>query len=95
MEDKTIICRCNDVTLEDIRRLISQGYNTVDEIKRICRLGMGPCGGKTCTGLAINEIAKARGTQLEEVIMPKFRPQVKNVKLELLSKAGGNNEEPR
>lgn len=95
MEDRTIICRCSDVTLEDIRKLLSQGYNTVDEIKRICRLGMGPCGGKTCTNLVINEIVKAKGSSLEEVAMPNFRPPAKNIKLELLSKAGGNDEELR
>ena len=35
MDENTIICRCSDVTLKEIRELISDGYVTFDEIKRI------------------------------------------------------------
>ena len=93
MPGRTIICRCSDITLEEVRDLISQGYQTVDEIKRISRLGMGPCGGKTCTPLIMAEIAKARGIRIGEVEMPTFRPPTKNIKLELLAKAGENDNE--
>lgn len=92
MEDKTIICRCSDVTIEEVRQLIKEGYQTVDEIKRISRLGMGPCGGKTCTPLIMAEIARARGIKPAEVEMPTFRPPTKNIKLGLLAKGGEDNE---
>lgn len=96
MPGRTIICRCSDITLEEIRDLISQGYRTVDEIKRISRLGMGPCQGKTCTPLIMAEIARARGIRPGEVEMATFRPPTKNIKLELLAKAGEfENEEIR
>jgi NAD(P)H-nitrite reductase large subunit len=36
-DDDVIVCRCEDVTLGEIRRLISEGYHTIDEIKRISR----------------------------------------------------------
>ena len=45
MDENTIICRCSDVTLKEIRELIKDGYVTFDEIKRITRAGMGPCQG--------------------------------------------------
>ena len=35
MDENTIICRCSDVTLKEIRELINDGYVTFDEIKRI------------------------------------------------------------
>lgn len=96
MPGRTIICRCSDITLEEIRELIARGYQTIDEIKRNSRLGMGPCGGKTCIPLIMAEIARARGIRQGEVEMPTFRPPVKNIKLELLAKAGEiNNEEIR
>lgn len=96
MPSRTIICRCSDITLEEIRDLIAQGYRTVDEIKRITRLGMGPCQGKTCTPLIMGEIARTRGIRPGEVEMPTFRPPTKNIKLELLAKAGEfENEEIR
>lgn len=81
MENKVIVCRCEDVTLEDIRAFIKQGYRTIDEIKRVSRAGMGPCQGRTCRMLIAQELAKAYGVSMEEVIMPTFRPPVKAVKL--------------
>ncbi|MEL7566760.1 MAG: (2Fe-2S)-binding protein [Dehalobacterium sp.] len=81
MENKVIVCRCEDITLEDIHALIKQGYRTIDEIKRVSRAGMGPCQGRTCRMLIAQELAKAYGVSMEEVIMPTFRPPVKAVKL--------------
>ena len=37
-----IICRCEDVTLEDLHNLMEEGYTSFEEIKRILRVGMGP-----------------------------------------------------
>jgi bacterioferritin-associated ferredoxin len=92
MPNRTFVCRCSDITLEEIRELIEQGYQTIDEIKRISRLGMGPCGGKTCTPLIMAEIARARGIRPAEVEMATFRPPTKNIKLDLLAKAGEGDE---
>jgi NAD(P)H-nitrite reductase large subunit len=88
MPEETIICRCSDITLEEVRRLISQGYRTIDEIKRICRLGMGPCGGKTCIPLIMGELARANNTSIGEVMMPTYRPPAKNVSMSIYAKAG-------
>ena len=65
MENKVIVCRCEDVTLEDIHALIKQGYRTIDEIKRVSRAGMGPCQGRTCRMLIAQELAKAYGVSME------------------------------
>jgi sarcosine oxidase subunit beta len=45
---KTIVCRCEDVTLEDVEHTISIGYGSVEEVKRYTGLGTGPCQGKEC-----------------------------------------------
>ncbi|HEY3425240.1 MAG TPA: (2Fe-2S)-binding protein, partial [Negativicutes bacterium] len=47
MSDATIICRCEDLTVDEIRTLIANGSHTIEEIKRSCRCGMGPCQGRT------------------------------------------------
>jgi bacterioferritin-associated ferredoxin len=70
---KVIICRCEDVTLEDVRRAIEQGYTSWDQIKRALRVGMGPCGGKTCRILVLRELAQKLGVSIDEV---KTRPTV-------------------
>ncbi|HZK49187.1 MAG TPA: (2Fe-2S)-binding protein [Thermoleophilia bacterium] len=80
----TIICRCEDVTLEEIRAQIAAGRHTIDEIKRLTRCGMGPCQGRTCRTLVAGEIARAVGVDVAEVALPIFRPPLKPVKLGVL-----------
>lgn len=79
--DNTIICRCEEITLGEIREYIRQGYRSVDEIKRISRAGMGPCQGRTCRHLIMQEISKATGEAIEDLFMSTFRPPTKPVKL--------------
>ncbi len=49
VRDKTYICHCEDVTLEDIIDEIGdRTFISADEVKHITRLGMGACRGKRC-----------------------------------------------
>ena len=79
MADETIACRCEGITLGDIRRLIREGYTTVDEIKRISRAGMGPCQARTCGPLIAQEIARMTGVPIEDVDPSLHRPPTKSL----------------
>ncbi|MCR4432542.1 MAG: (2Fe-2S)-binding protein [bacterium] len=70
---KVIICRCEDITLEDVRNAIKEGYTSWDQLKRVLRIGMGPCGGKTCRILVLRELAQHLNVPIDEV---KTRPTV-------------------
>lgn len=72
-EDRIIICRCEDLTLGKLRQLISDGYTTLDEIKRISRAGMGPCQGRTCRALIEREIAAMTGIPAKAQLPGKYR----------------------
>ncbi len=93
MEENIIICRCSDVTLKQVRDLISEGYVTYDEIKRITRIGMGPCQGKTCGQLVMREIANATDQNIKDITFQTTRPPVVGVKLGLIAEEGRRNEE--
>jgi len=80
-DDDIIVCRCEDVTLGDIRKAIREGAVTVDEIKRITRAGMGPCQGRTCRLLIMGELARALGKPIGEVAPSTYRPPLKPVKI--------------
>ncbi|HPB87518.1 MAG TPA: (2Fe-2S)-binding protein [Thermotogota bacterium] len=73
-DDKTIVCRCEDIDIETIRKLIEQGVTSLEEIKRITRCGMGPCQGKTCGPVIAREIAMKTGQPMEEILSPRSRP---------------------
>ena len=88
MADKDIlICRCEDITREMILDCIKEGYRTIDEIKRVTRAGMGPCQGRTCRLLIAQELSRAYGIPMEEVLMTTFRPPTKPVTMGTLADA--------
>lgn len=89
-EEDTIICRCSDITLADLRKMIQDGYTTIDEIKRLTRLGMGPCQGRTCVPLAMREIAVMTGKPINELSPGTYRPPTKAVKLGEICEAAAN-----
>ena len=47
-DDETIICRCENVTLGDLRFAFSAGHLAPNAVKRSTRAAMGWCGGRTC-----------------------------------------------
>ena len=54
-----IICRCEEITKEEILEAVEQGRTTVGSVKRATRAGMGSCQGRTC-GSLIRGILKSR-----------------------------------
>lgn len=88
MEKDIIVCRCEEITLEEIRKWIDRGYDSFDELKRVLRVGMGPCQGRGCRDIILKEIARAKGVSVESVPPGTFRPPAKPVKLGLLAEGG-------
>jgi hypothetical protein len=93
--DESIVCRCNDINLDELKNLFALGYKSIDELKHVARLGMGPCQGRTCIPIIMSELSKALGVPLSELPAGKFRPMVKSIKLSQLAAYGegdGTNE---
>ena len=53
--DETIICRCEGITLREVRKAVAEGATEMGEVKRMTRMGMGLCQGRMC-GPALQEI---------------------------------------
>ena len=51
IDDDTIICRCEDITMGTICGWIQKGITSAAELKRATRCGMGNCQGRTCAPL--------------------------------------------
>ncbi len=75
-ENETIICRCEDLTLAEIRDAIADGYTDFEELKRYLRVGMGPCGGRTCLPLIRRELALTHNVSVDEINLPASRPPI-------------------
>jgi len=74
MKDKTFICRCEDITQEEIEQAIDEGYTTLEELKCKLRLGMGPCQGRGCLTLARRILCQKTGKTTEDITIPPSRP---------------------
>jgi len=88
MSSDAIVCRCEDVLLSDIRRLLDSGLTTFDEIKKFSRCGMGPCQGRTCRPLVLAEIARYRGIRVQDLEPGRFRPPAKSIPISAFLEGG-------
>lgn len=77
--DEIIICRCEDLTLSEIRAAIEDGYTDFEELKRFLRIGMGPCQGRTCIPLVRRELARYLNKPINKINIPTKRPPAVNV----------------
>ncbi|HET9958157.1 MAG TPA: (2Fe-2S)-binding protein [Polyangiaceae bacterium] len=45
---KRILCRCEDVTVEEVDHAVSLGHTDIESLKRYTGFGTGYCQGKSC-----------------------------------------------
>jgi NADPH-dependent 2,4-dienoyl-CoA reductase/sulfur reductase-like enzyme len=65
--DELILCRCEEVSVGEVRAVVDEGHWEVNRVKAHCRVGMGRCQGRMC-GLAAAEIVAQRsGREIENV----------------------------
>lgn len=85
-DDEIIICRCERITKKQIKDYIKKtGTRDVNAIKAGLRVGMGPCGGKTCTELILR-IFRELGINPKEIKPPVERPFDQEVPLKAFLK---------
>jgi len=89
---KTYLCRCEDITLEEIQQQLKAGAVSFEDLKRKTRCTMGACQGKTCRSLIAQEIAKAKGINIGDVDVPTYRAITKPIKLGTLAGEGGEKD---
>jgi len=84
--NKKIICRCEEITEEEIKEAIREGYTTIKAIKRRTRAGMGLCQGRTCSTLIQDIIAEMTGNKKEDILPDTIRFPLYPVELNVLEK---------
>lgn len=87
MEKESIcICRCEEVTQEEIKAAIEDGATTMNEVKRWTRAGMGLCQGKTCSRQVMRIIAEETGRPLKDIPPATHRNPVRPMEIGLMTK---------
>jgi bacterioferritin-associated ferredoxin len=91
--EKTFICLCEDITLEDVIEAIDEGFTTIEEIKRHLRVGMGICQGRTCLRLIATIIAQKTKQPINTIKSSRIRPPIKPVQYSVLASDIHESEE--
>lgn len=85
MDKSTIVCRCEEITLEDIKSAILQGAETFDDVKRLTRSGMGICQAKTCRTVISELIAEIKAKSVAEIPIPRLRMPLRPLPIRVLA----------
>jgi bacterioferritin-associated ferredoxin len=94
---KTIVCRCEDVTLHELDKAMERGHTDLESVKRYTGFGTGWCQGKWCLALCAR-LVEERGGDARLPITP--RPPYRPVSLATLAgleacDLRGRKDEPR
>lgn len=79
---ETIVCRCEEIPYETIRKSLEGGDVVLAEVKSATRITMGRCQGRNCLR-TLQDAARSRtGRTLEESDLPRARPPARPVRIE-------------
>lgn len=76
-EDRTLACRCEEVTATEIRAQVAHGRPGPNQVKAFTRAGMGPCQGRQCAYTVASILAEAEGRAIPDLGLYRARPPFK------------------
>lgn len=87
-DDDMFVCRCEEVTIGEIRAAIREGARDVTGIKRRTRAGMGLCQGRTCEKMVQQILRQELGISPDEISAGTPRPPVRPITFGSLARGG-------
>jgi sarcosine oxidase subunit alpha len=82
---RSFVCFCNDVTSEDLRSGIREGFDHIETLKRYTTATMGPCQGRMCQLSAVGVCARETGRSMGDTGVTTSRPPNPGVTLGALA----------
>lgn len=82
LTDDTVLCRCEEITVGEVRRAVADGAETLNAVRMVTRAGMGRCQGRMCGGPVSELIARALGRPVAALGQVTPRPPVVPVPVE-------------
>ncbi|RBW68523.1 (2Fe-2S)-binding protein [Bacillus taeanensis] len=83
-ENQTVICRCEEITLKEIKETVERFKCSSREVKLRTRAGMGPCGGRTCRCMIDRIVEQLGGPSISNEVSLSYRPPVRPVSFGVL-----------
>jgi len=89
-DDGVIICRCEEITKGEIRKAVHEGMQTISELRRFLRCGMGLCQGQTCSKLVRGIVAAELAIPQSELGLATSRAPMRPTEMGAWAQDGGN-----
>jgi bacterioferritin-associated ferredoxin len=83
-ESDTIICRCEQISLAEVKEAISFGAQSITDIKNITRSGMGNCQGRTCGSILSQILAQESQRSPADGYYLQVRPPVHPIEVDII-----------
>jgi thioredoxin reductase/bacterioferritin-associated ferredoxin len=83
--DDTLLCRCEEITLGQVKQAVANGATDLHQVKLATRAGMGYCQGRFCSALVAPVIAEATGQPLSELLPFTVRSPIQPIPLRVLA----------
>lgn len=96
MSKREIICRCEEVTKEEILNALRAGDASLEAVKKRTRAGMGYCQGKSCKRLIARMLSVYLDLPVDHFLPGSIRYPVGPVTLKTIAEidlAGGDSDE--
>jgi thioredoxin reductase len=90
--DETLICRCEEIMLGDVKNAFNTGVTEINEVKRLTRIGMGRCQGRMCGPILQEVLAGLMGKPSADIGYLNQRPPTKLVSLGMAKSLPGEYE---
>ena len=84
-DDETTICRCEEITLGRLKGVLGEGVESLSQVKRLSRTGMGYCQGRNCSVLVAPYVNQICGQPLSAIDPFTVRPPIHPVPLEVIT----------
>ncbi|SFV07438.1 FAD-dependent oxidoreductase [Alicyclobacillus macrosporangiidus] len=85
VESWTVLCRCEDINVDDVRMCVQQGARSPDDVKRMTRCGMGVCQWRECRTLVLEQMSALLNTPVDAIPLPNVRFPLRPVLLGALA----------
>jgi len=80
----TLVCRCEEVSSEEVDSAIAAGATDLIRLKSALRLGMGRCQGRNCYTSAAIQLAQREGKAIDNYPLPRARGPVRPIPIRYL-----------
>ena len=86
IDENVIVCRCEEITLKNIKDGLEVSSKDLNSIKGFTRAGMGNCQARLCALTQLEIVSRETNTPIEELSFLRARSPIKPIRIEEMAR---------